>query len=88
MKKAEAIEVGFKVVGMYAFMQGITALGLPISLHESAIAMRAALQGRAAAMPEIFSPLELVPALLRFFWGRSYCWKPEKHVLIRRSKNG
>jgi hypothetical protein len=65
MKKSEAIEVGCKLLSIYAFMHGLTALGLPVSLHVQAISMRTTiLRGNTALLGITF-----VPAVLLFLFS-------------------
>lgn len=80
MHKSEAIEVGFKVLSMYAFMQGITALGIPISLHESAIALQR-LPGRMGAESDTFSAAVFLPSALLFLFG-GLLWLNAKRIKV------
>lgn len=68
MKKSEATAVGFRVVGLYAFLQAILALSAPISLHVNAITLQR-LQGRMGAGNYTFSAVAFVPAVLLFLFG-------------------
>jgi len=68
MKKSEAIEVGFKVLSMYAFSLGISSLGIPISIHESAITIRT-LQSRMGSVSDTFSVAAFLPSALLFLFG-------------------
>ena len=77
MKKNEAIEVGFKVVGMYAFMQGILALGVPISIRETQITLRAF--QKMGAGSDTFSPIGYLPAALLFVFGL-FLWLKAKRI--------
>lgn len=79
MKKSEAIEVGFKVLSMYSFMMGITALGIPISIHESQITLRT-LQ-RMGAGSDTFSPISYLPAALLLLFGVFLWLKARKSEL-------
>lgn len=60
MKKAEAVEVGLKVLSLYAFLEGINALAVPISLRESQITIHASTSFPAAAF---------IPSALLFVFG-------------------
>jgi hypothetical protein len=60
MNKGEATEVGLKLLSMYAFLEGISALTLPISLRESQIALHS---------NTTFSPAAFIPSVLLFLFG-------------------
>jgi hypothetical protein len=69
MKKSEALEVGFKVLSVYAFIQGITGLGIPISLHESQNLASALASRQGASIPSTFSVALFLPSVLLFLLG-------------------
>ncbi len=68
MEKSEALEVGFKVVSLYAFLQGISALSLPISMHENTVAFRA-LQDKMGSVSGTFFAAAFLPSASLFSFG-------------------
>ncbi len=72
MKKSEAIEVGCKILSVYAFMQGITALQIPISMHEQAIT-------HVSAAP---SSIVFIPAALLFLFS-AFLWLSARQMELR-----
>ena len=70
MNKNEALEVGFKFLSIYAFMQGLTVLGIPISLQQSQVALNALASRQGATIPSsIFSAAAFLPSALLFILG-------------------
>jgi hypothetical protein len=69
MKKSEVLEVSLKVLGMYAFLQGIATLGIPISLRENQIALHANIGFSAAAF---------LPSVLLFLSGAALLFGARK----------
>jgi hypothetical protein len=80
MNKNEAIKVGFKVLSMYAFMQGITALGIPISIYEITIPWQR-LQGSMGTGSDTFSAAVFLPSALLFLFG-GLLWLSAKRIKV------
>ena len=82
MKKSEALEVGFKVLSAYAFMQGITALAIPISLLQSQASLSALASRQGAVLPSnSFSFAAFLPSALLFLLG-AVCWLNAKRTEV------
>ena len=81
MKKTEAIEVGFKVLSIYAFMQGIAALAMPISLLETERLTGMASRLGAAAPSHNYSALAFLPSALLFILG-AVLWLNSKQTEV------